>query len=416
MPFVTEALAQPSRYQVPDACALVIFGASGDLTRRKLLPALYALMHDGLLPDRFAVIGFARREKHHEAFRDEMRTAVEQYARLRPLKPEVWNRLAQALYYVAASFEEPAGYEQLRNLLADVDQKHGTGGSRLYYLATPPTAYVEIVTRLGAAGLVGDTRDAPYEAVPTTKTRGCCRIVVEKPFGHDLATATALDRSIHRVFRERQVYRIDHYLGKETVQNILTFRFGNSIFEPLWNRRYVDHVQLLVAEDLGVEGRGAYYDSAGALRDIVQNHMLQLLSLIAMEPPAAFEPDAVRDEKVKVLRAIRPVPVERIDETAVRAQYISGTIHGKKMMAYADEPAVAPETAMETFVAARLEIDNWRWAGVPFYVRTGKALPKRVTEVTIQYRPPPPLLFQHAGHADYEARDIVEPNRLTLRI
>lgn len=416
MRLLTEANAQPSRYQVPDACALVIFGASGDLTRRKLLPALYALMHDDLLPDRFAVIGFARREKDHQAFRDEMGKAVEQYARLRPVKPEVWDRLARGLYYVAAAFEEPAGYERLRTLLADVDHRHGTGGYRLYYLATPPSAYAEIVARLGAAGLVSETGEAPYDTTPAPKTRGCCRIIVEKPFGHDLATATALNTHIHRVFREPQVYRIDHYLGKETVQNILTFRFGNSIFEPLWNRRYVDHVQLLVAEDLGVEDRGGYYDSAGALRDIVQNHMLQLLSLVAMEPPATFEPDAVRDEKVKVLRAIRPVPVERIEDATVRAQYISGTLKGNKIVAYADEPRVATETATETFVALRLEIDNWRWAGVPFYVRTGKALPKRVTEVTIQYKRPPLLLFQHTAHAGHESRDIVEPNRLTLRI
>ena len=413
---LTEAITQPSRYQVPDGCALVIFGASGDLTRRKLLPALYALAHDGLLPDRFAVIGFARREKDHEAFRDEMRGAVEQFSRLHPLNAEVWDRLARGLYYVAASFEDPAGYERLRVLLADADRQHGTGGNRLYYLATPPAAYADVVTRLGAAGLVSKDWDGPHDTDPAPEAHGCCRIIVEKPFGRDLATALALNAEIHRVFREQQVYRIDHYLGKETVQNILTFRFGNSIFEPLWNRRYVDHVQLLVAEDLGVEGRGSYYDTAGAMRDMLQNHMLQLLSLVAMEPPATFEPDAVRDEKVKVLRAIRPVPAERANDTTVRAQYISGQLRGKKIAAYADEPEVAAETAMETFVALRLEIDNWRWAGVPFYFRTGKALPKRVTEVTIQYRQPPLLLFQQAAIAGHENQDIVKPNRLTLRI
>jgi glucose-6-phosphate 1-dehydrogenase len=413
MQILTEAITQPCRYQVPEGCALVIFGASGDLTRRKLLPALYALAHDGLLPDRFAVIGFARREKNHEAFRDEMRGAVEQFSRFHPLNAEVWDRLARCLYYVAASFEDPAGYERLGGLLAQVDRQHGTGGNRLYYLATPPTAYAGIVARLGAAGLVSKKWDGPHDAGPAPEGYGCCRIIVEKPFGRNLSTAIALNTEIHRVFRERQVYRIDHYLGKETVQNILAFRFGNSIFEPLWNRRYVDHVQLLVAEDLGVEGRGGYYDSAGAMRDMGQNHMLQLLSLIAMEPPATFEPDAVRDEKVKVLRAIRPVSLERIEDTTVRAQYISGQLHGKKIAAYADEPGVAEQTATETFAALRLQIDNWRWAGVPFYLRTGKALPQRVTEVTIQYRQPPLLLFQQAGH---ENQDIVEPNRLTLRI
>ncbi|WP_337286843.1 glucose-6-phosphate dehydrogenase [Candidatus Methylomirabilis sp.] len=413
---LTEAITQPSHYQVPEGCALVIFGASGDLTRRKLLPALYALAHDGLLPDQFAVIGFARKEKSHEAFREEMRQAVEQFSRLQPFNAGVWDRLARGFYYVAASFEDPVGYERLRELLVEVDRRHGTGGNRLYYLATPPAAYAAVVARLGASGLVSEVRDGPYDTDPAPETHGCCRIIIEKPFGRDLATALALNAEIHRVFRERQVYRIDHYLGKETVQNILTFRFGNSIFEPLWNRRYIDHIQLLVAEDRGVEGRGGYYDSAGAMRDMLQNHMLQLLSLVAMEPPATFDPDAVRDEKVKVLRAIREVLAADVESATVRAQYISGQLRGKRIAAYADEPGVAAETATETFAALRLEIDNWRWAGVPFYLRTGKALPKRVTEVTIQYRQPPLLLFQHAGHLGHERRDVIQPNRLTLRI
>ncbi len=413
---LADPTTQPSRYQVPEGCALVIFGASGDLTRRKLFPALYALAHDGLLPDQFAVVGFARREKSHQAFRDEMRAAADQFSRLGPLRPEVWDRLAQGLYYVAASFDDPAGYGRLRELLAEVDRKNGTGGNRVYYLATPPSAYAPIVAQLGAGGLVSEAWDGPQDSGAAPDAHGWSRIIVEKPFGRDLATARGLNAEIHRVFRERQVYRIDHYLGKETVQNILTFRFGNSIFEPLWNRRYVDYVQLLVAEDLGVEGRGGYYDTAGAMRDMVQNHMLQLLSLVAMEPPATFEPDAVRDEKVKALRAIRPIPVDRAGDATVRAQYISGNPGRKKIPAYADEPGVAAETATETYVALRLEIDNWRWAGVPFYLRTGKTLPKRVTEVTIQYRQPPLLLFQHAAHTGHEAQDAIEPNRLTLRI
>lgn len=413
---LTETIAQPSRYQVPEGCALVIFGASGDLTKRKLLPALYALTHDSLLPDRFAVIGFARREKDHKAFRDEMRSAVEQFSHLHPLNAEAWDRLVRRLYYVTASFEDPAGYERLHTLLADVDRRHGTIGNRVYYLATPPAAYAKITARLEAAGLVSKHWDGPHEPDRAPAGHGCCRIITEKPFGRDLATAIALNAEIHRVFHEQQVYRIDHYLGKETVQNILTFRFGNSIFEPLWNRRYIDHVQLLVAEDLGVEGRGGYYDSAGAMRDMVQNHMLQLLSLVAMEPPATFEPDAVRDEKVKVLRAIRPIRAADAEKVSVRAQYISGQLHGKRIAAYGDEPGVAAGTATETFVALRLEIDNWRWAGVPFYLRTGKALPQRVTEVTIQYRQPPLLLFQHGGDLGHETRDTIQPNRLTLRI
>ncbi|MEK6660854.1 MAG: glucose-6-phosphate dehydrogenase [candidate division NC10 bacterium] len=413
---LADPTTQPLRDQVPDGCALVIFGASGDLTRRKLVPALYALAHDGLLPDRFVAVGLARREKSHQVFRDEMRAAVDQFSRLHPLKPEVWDRLAQGLYYIPASFDDPAGYERLGAFLADADRQHGTAGNRVFYLATPPAPYASIVDRLGAAGLVSDAWDGPRGGDATGKGQGWSRIIIEKPFGRDLSTARALNADIHKVFRERQVYRIDHYLGKETVQNILTFRFGNSIFEPLWNRRYVDHVQLLVAEDLGVEGRGEYYDTAGAMRDMVQNHMLQLLSLVAMEPPATFEPDAVRDEKVKVLRAIRPVNLARSGDVTIRAQYVSGTQGGKKIPTYADEPGVAEGTATETYAALRLEIDNWRWAGVPFYLRTGKALARRVTEVTIQYRQPPLLLFAHAEHPRHEERDVIEPNRLTLRI
>jgi glucose-6-phosphate 1-dehydrogenase len=414
--FPTDATTQPLHEKAPDGCAVVIFGASGDLTKRKLVPALYALTNDGLLPDRFVVVGFARRQKSHEEFRDEMRGAVDEFSRLRPSKAEIWDRLAQRLYYVQASFDDPAGYERLRAFLGDADRQHGTAGNRVYYLATPPTAYAGIVARLGAAGLVSDAWDGPRDGGATGKDQGWSRIIIEKPFGRDLSTAQALNADIHKVFRERQVYRIDHYLGKETVQNILTFRFGNSIFEPLWNRRYVDHVQLLVAEDLGVEGRGEYYDTAGAVRDMVQNHMLQLLSLVAMEPPATFEPDAVRDEKVKVLRAIRPVDLSRAGDATIRAQYVSGSQGGKKIPTYADESGVADGTATETYAALRLEIDNWRWAGVPFYLRTGKALPKRVTEVTIQYRRPPLRLFQPAAHGSHDDRDTIEPNRLSLRI
>ncbi len=416
LPSLAEATVVQSRYQLPEGCALVIFGASGDLTKRKLLPALYALSQDGLLPERFAAIGFARREKSHDGFRDEMAAAVKQFSRSQSLDPEVWDRLARGLYYVASSFEDAGGYERLKSLLVEVDRTHGAGGNRVYYLATPPSGYASVVARLGAAGLVSEAWDGPREGAGSPEGGGWSRIIIEKPFGRDLNTARALNADIHRVFRERQVYRIDHYLGKETVQNILTFRFGNSIFEPLWNRRYVDHVQLLVGEDLGVEGRGGYYDTAGAMRDMVQNHMLQLLSLVAMEPPATFEADAVRDEKVKVLRAIHPIPVARAGDLTVRAQYASGTLRGKTVPDYAAEPGVAVETATETYVALRVEIDNWRWAGVPFYLRTGKALPKRVTEVAIQYRRPPLLLFAHAEHQGHAARDVIEPNRLTLRI
>ena len=402
---ITEATVVPSRYQMPGPCTMVIFGASGDLTRRKLLPAIYALTHEGLLGDRFAVIGFARREMSDEAFREEMRRAVEKFSRV-PVKPEVWSGLAPRIHYARGDFGDGAAYQHLAAACAEADRHHGTEGNRLFYLATPPAAYATIVRELGQAGLV----------TPSWDGAGWSRIIVEKPFGRDLATAQALNRDILEAFQERQIYRIDHYLGKETVQNILAFRFGNSIFEPLWNRRYVDHVQILVAEDLGVEGRGGYYDSAGALRDMVQNHMLQLLALIAMEPPSTFEAEAVRDEKVKVFRAIRPVPVDRLPEVAVRGQYVSGTVRGRRVPAYADEPNVAEETATETYVALRLEVDNWRWAGVPFFLRTGKALPKQATEATTQYRRPPLLLFEHAPHPGHQPGDELEPNRLTLRI
>lgn len=405
---VTESPIHPSSYQAPQAFSLVIFGASGDLTRRKLFPALYALAHDNLLPERFAVIGFARREKSHQAYREEMRAAVERYSRLRPLQPEVWERLARGIYYVSSPFEEAAGYQALGRLLAEVETRYATCGNRVFYLATPPQSYTTVVAQLGAAGLVS----APWPDLSAPDWPCWSRVIVEKPFGRDLATAAALNLEIHKVFHESQVFRIDHYLGKETVQNILTFRFGNSIFEPLWNRRYVDHVQLLVGEDIGVGGRGGYYDGAGAVRDMVQNHMLQLLSLVAMEPPATFAAEAVRDEKVKVLRAIRPIAAA----ATVRGQYVRGIARGARLPAYADEPQVAEGSATETYAALRLEIDNWRWAGVPFYLRTGKALTRQATEVTIQYRRPPLLLFQHAPHPGHHPGDEVEPNRLTIRI
>ena len=320
-PVTPEIQVSPAPYQVPQAFSLVIFGASGDLTRRKLFPALYALAHDNLLPERFAVFGFARREKSHEAFRAEIRAAVDEFSRLRPARQEIWDRLAQNIYYVPAAFEDAAGYAALGKQLAEVEAQYGTCGNRMYYLATPPASYTTVVAQLGAAKLVSE----PWPELSSPDWPCWSRVIVEKPFGHDLATAAALNVEIHKVFHETQVYRIDHYLGKETVQNILTFRFGNSIFEPLWNRRYVDHVQLLVGEDLGVEGRGGYYDTAGAVRDMVQNHMLQLLSLVAMEPPATFDAEAVRDEKVKVLRAIRPMDAARVAEGAVRGQYVRGT-------------------------------------------------------------------------------------------
>ncbi len=394
------------RYAVPGACSVVIFGASGDLTARKLMPALYALAEQKLLPRCFATVGVARRALGNEGFRRRMREAVGRFSRLGAVRDDVWAPLAENMHYLATSFDDSKGYLDLRDLLAQVDQTCGTEGNHLFYLATPPTAYAGIVRSLGEAGL----------AKPDGNGKGWTRIIVEKPFGRDLGSAQELNRQALSVFRERHVYRIDHYLGKETVQNILAFRFGNSIFEPLWNRRYMDHVQLTVAEDLGAEGRGEYYDRAGALRDMVQNHMLQLLSLVAMEPPAAFDAEAIRDEKVKLLRAVRRIPLERVRAQTVRGQYTAGTIGQRTLVGYREESGVARDSTTETYAALRLTIDNWRWAGVPFYLRTGKALAKRLTEVTIQYREPPLLLFEHAAHPNHEGPDRLGPNRLSLRI
>ncbi len=393
-------------YSVPDACTVVIFGASGDLTARKLIPALYALAKQGLLPRRFSVVGVARRDLGQDGFRPEMRKAVEQFSRLGPIQSEVWEPFAESMQYLQASSDEPEGYVKLRDLLARVDQTFGTEGNHLFYLSTPPAAYSGTVRSLGRAGLCGSGGNG----------KGWSRVIIEKPFGRDLESARELNREVLSVFREEQVYRIDHYLGKETVQNILAFRFGNSIFEPLWDRRYVDHVQITVAEELGIGARGGYYDSSGALRDMVQNHMLQLLSLVAMEPPASFAAEAIRDEKVKLLHSIQPIPPGLVADRTVRGQYAKGMIGGRLAVGYREEASVARDSTTETYVALRLTIENWRWAGVPFYLRTGKALPQRVTEVTIQFREPPLLLFKHGAHADQEGPDSLEPNRLSLRI
>ena len=376
----------------PEPCVMVIFGATGDLTHRKLVPALYNLALEGFLPPGFSVVGFARRPKSDEQFRAEMREAVDQHSRRRPVDEGVWESFARGLFYCSSTFDDTEGYLRLGDLLARVDQERNTSGNRVFYLATPPDAYPVIVGGLGQAGLArridGDER-------------GWKRLIVEKPFGRDLASAQELNAQLLHVFRERQIYRIDHYLGKETVQNICVFRLANGIFEPIWNRQYVDHVQITVAENLGLEGRGEYYDQAGPLRDMVQNHMLQLLTLVAMEPPVAFEAGPVRDEKVKVLRAIRPItPAEVMDET-VRGQYTAGAILGQPVPGYLEEEEVPPGSRQATFAALRLRVDNWRWAGVPFYLRTGKRLPKRVTEIAVQFRPAPQRLFpQLTGAAD----------------
>ncbi len=380
-----------------DPCAFVILGASGDLTRRKLLPALYNLRRHGLLPKEFAIVGVARAEMSQDAFRAKMRDEIQQFATVKVDKP-LWKDFEERLYYVHGDFKSPTLYERMRQVLQDAEKKHQTGGNAVFYLATPPDLFADIVEMSGKAGLAREEGG---------RWR---RFVVEKPFGRDLDSARELTRRLSSVLSETQIYRIDHYLGKETVQNILVFRFANGIFEPIWNRRYVDHIQITVAETLGVEGRGGYYDKAGALRDIMQNHMFQLLALVAMEPPISFEAEPVRDEKVKVLKAVRPMQPEEILQRTVRGQYGEGFLDGKKVPAYRAEPSVSPASNTETYAAVKLYLDNWRWSGVPFYLRTGKRLCKRTTHIVLHMRRPPLLAF---GTTPIEELD---PNRIVIQI
>jgi glucose-6-phosphate 1-dehydrogenase len=378
---------------VPQPATIVLFGGSGDLARRKLLPALYNLALQRLLPASFAVVGAARRATSDEEFRKELHDAVAEFSRTKPMNEEVWGAFARNIRFVATP--DDAGYDALHATLDTVDAEVGTNGNRLFYLATPPQAYAPILRAIGKHRLRGP---------------GWSRVVVEKPFGHDLASAMELTNIVHEVFREDEVFRIDHYLGKETVQNILVLRFANGIFEPIWNRQYVDHVQITVAESLGVEERADYYERAGAMRDIVQNHVLQLMALVGMEPPSAFDDRAVRDEKVKVLRALRPITEREVAARTVRGQYAPGFIEGKSVPGYREEPGVSPDSRTETFVALRCFIDNWRWEGIPFFVRTGKRLPKRTTEIAIRFRVAPHRIFNK------ESSEGLDANELVLRI
>jgi glucose-6-phosphate 1-dehydrogenase len=389
---------------------IVIFGASGDLTKRKLIPALFQVSLEGLLAKGTRIVGFARREKSHEQFRVEIEEALVEFTRSKPKTgSDELKVFSSSCYYQTGSYDNSKSFHDLKELLERLDKEDGIPsgkGNRLFYLATPPTVFSGIVGMLGQTGHI---------AGPNDEERWT-RVIIEKPFGRDLETACALNKNLSVVLDESQIYRIDHYLGKETVQNIMAFRFGNSIFEPLWDRRYVSHVHITVAEAVCVEGRGGYYDSSGALRDMVQNHMLQLLALVAMEPPASFAPDAVRDEKVKLLSAIPPIRIGEVNESSIRGQYAAGTIDGKLIPDYLRENGVQPDSVTETFVALKLHVDNWRWAGVPFYLRTGKALAERLTEINIEFRQPPLALFSHMQNDKEKGRSRMKPNMLSLRV
>jgi glucose-6-phosphate 1-dehydrogenase len=385
-----------------EACTVVIFGASGDLTRRKLMPALYNLASAHSLSGDFGVVGVARREKAGGAFCAEMKEAVSAFSRRKPIDPAVWADFERGLSYVRGAADDPSTYEALRAYFARADAERGTGRCRLFYLAVPPSEVAAIVEGLRASRLVTDTN--------AERAGGAwSRVVFEKPFGHDIASARELNDTVASAFDESQVFRIDHYLGKETVQNILVFRFANSLFEPVWGRQHVDHVQITVAEEIGVEGRGRFYEQTGVTRDIVENHAMQLLCLTAMEPPISLSPNAVRDEKVKVLRSLRRMEPSEVARHAVRGQYARGVVGGEDVLGYREEPEVSPESRVETYVAMRVFVDNWRWSGVPFYVRAGKRMARRVTEIAVLFNEIPRALFgaQDGG---------IAPNVLSLRI
>lgn len=384
-------------------CSIIIFGATGDLTHRKLIPALFSLETQGLLPEKMKIVGFARRDFSDHSFREELQSSLQEFAPdLWKESQDAWHKFARRVVFHRSDFDNSQGFTWLKERLDKFDQSEGTQGNRLYYLATPPSTYTTVIQQLGKAGLVksGDEKDSA----------GFTRIIVEKPFGSDLDSARALNAELRQVFDEDQIYRIDHYLGKETVQNIFVFRFANLLFEPLWNGKYVDNVQVTVAETVGVEQRAGYFDHAGELRDMVQSHALQMLALIAMEPPNTLSASDIRDEKAKVLRAIKPILDDSCDKCVVRGQYGAGKMGDKDVPAYRDEPNVPKDSVTDSFVALKLEIQNWRWAGVPFFVRAGKRMPERVTEVNITFKDVPQVLLAN------ETSDDAEPNVITIRV
>jgi glucose-6-phosphate 1-dehydrogenase len=389
-------LAEGLERQPVRSTAMVIFGAMGDLASRKLLPGIYNLAHEGALPERVALIGVSRAKMTDEEFRAHARESIDRFSRRRP-DPDVLDGLLTNFQYVSGSFDDEALYARLQGALGELDVGLGTPLNRIFYLSTAPEFFPVIASHLGEAGL-NEAEDAEV------------RVVIEKPIGYDLASARAQNEAVLTYFNESQVFRIDHYLGKETVQNLMALRFANALFEPVWNRNFIDNVQITAAEDIGIGTRAGYYEGAGALRDLVQNHMLQLLALLAMEPPTAFEANRLRDEKVKVLEAIAPPPLDEVADMAVRAQYGPGVVSGAEVVGYREEPGVAPDSRTETYVGLRLFINNWRWAGVPFYLRTGKRMTRKLTEIAVTLRPVPHIAFQGPDSAG------VQPNQIILTL
>jgi len=379
-----------------EPCSIVLFGASGDLAKRKVIPAMYDLAQHNSLGERYAIVGFARTAMTDDSFRQTIAEAAKTISEVGPIDQAKWDGFSSNLFYSPGDYGDAESYKRLAKRLEELDEQKNLGGNRLFYLSTPPEVYQDIIEHLGEAGLARPANPGSW-----------VRIIVEKPFGRDLASAKALNKIVLNVFEEKQVYRIDHYLGKDTVQNLLVLRFGNGIFEPLWNRNYVDHVQITASETLGVERRGGFYETAGALRDMIQSHVLQLTSLVAVEPPASFDANAVRNEKLKVLQSIRPFNLEMVAQSVVRGQYAPGKLGDKAVEGYRDELQVSPTSRTETFVSMRVLIDNWRWAGVPFYLRTGKRLAKRTTEIMIQFKRAPHIVFREQN---------VMANRLVLNI